>query len=405
MMDYERQCYGTKIIIRIKMKLSVPHINHKDLVSVNKLLKTEWISTSSKIVDDFERKLSRICGTKYSVALNSGTSAIHLGLKIFGVDNKCEVIVPSLTFIATVNPILYLGANPVIFDVDRNHNLKIDDVIDFIKNKTVFKNQKTINKLTKKVIKAVIVTHMWGRECEFHDLKILCKKRKIFILEDAAEALGSYTKKNRFVHCGSLGDVGCISFNANKIITTGSGGAIITNNKKFYSQAQYLSNQAKDDTFNYIHNTCGYNYKMNGLCASLGISQLKRLKQKIRLRKKIYNRYIVNFRDVENIELLHQNSNYRNNYWLSILYFKKLNYKQVNKLSLLLSKKKIETRRVWRPLNLQSYLKNCQCFKIVNANKFYSRSLCIPSDDNISLQDVDKISNMIKKIYGIISNN
>ena len=322
------------------------------------------------------------------------------------MDKTTEVIVPSLTFIATVNPILYLGAKPIIFDVDNYHNLKIDDVINFIKKKTNFKNNKTINKKTKKVIKVIIVAHMWGRACNFSELKTLCKKRNIFILEDAAEALGSFVKrKDKFSHCGSMGDIGCLSFNANKIITTGSGGAIITNNKKFYKKAQYLANQAKDDTFNYIHNECGYNYKMNSICAALGISQLKKIKKKIFKRKNIYKRYLLNFKNYKNIKILSYNSNSIGNYWMNIVLFKKLNFKQIYDLSLNLSKKKIETRRLWRPLNLQIYLKKFQTYNIVNASKFYLSSLCLPSDDDISNSDVDKISNYIKKFHETIDYN
>ena len=322
------------------MKLSVPHIDKSDISYVKNVLKSEWISTSSKTVDTFEKKLSNFCKTKYSIALNSGTSAIHLGLKVLGVDRNCEVIVPSLTFIATVNPILYLGAKPIIFDVDEYHNLKIKDVINFIKKKTIFKNKKTFNKKTKKIIKVIIVAHMWGRACDFSSLKKLCKKRNINILEDAAEALGSYVRMNKHKHCGSIGDIGCLSFNANKIITTGSGGAIITNNKKFYDKIQYLANQAKDDTFNYIHNECGYNYKMNSICAALGISQLKKLKKKIILRKKIYERYLFNFKNSQNIQILSHQIKSKNNYWMNVIYFKLLNYKQTLRLSLSLSKKK-----------------------------------------------------------------
>jgi len=388
------------------MKLSVPHIDKNDISSIKNVLKSEWISTSSKTVNTFEDKLASFCKTKHSVALNSGTSAIHLGLKVLGVDKTTEVIVPSLTFIATVNPILYLGAKPIIFDVDNYHNLKIDDVINFIKKKTNFKNNKTINKKTKKVIKVIIVAHMWGRACNFSELKTLCKKRNIFILEDAAEALGSFVKrKDKFSHCGSMGDIGCLSFNANKIITTGSGGAIITNNKKFYKKAQYLANQAKDDTFNYIHNECGYNYKMNSICAALGISQLKKIKKKIFKRKNIYKRYLLNFKNYKNIKILSYNSNSIGNYWMNIVLFKKLNFKQIYDLSLNLSKKKIETRRLWRPLNLQIYLKKFQTYNIVNASKFYLSSLCLPSDDDISNSDVDKISNYIKKFHETIDYN
>ena len=387
------------------MKLSVPHIDKNDVRSINTVLKSGWISTSSKTVDEFEKKISKFCNTKYSIALNSGTSAIHLGLKILGVNNTTEVIVPSLTFIATVNPIIYLGAKPIIFDVDQYHNLKIEDVINFIKNKTKFKNNKTINIKTKKIIKVVIVAHMWGRACDFSELKDLCKKRNIFILEDAAEALGSYIRKKKYKHCGSIGDIGCLSFNANKIITTGSGGSIVTNNKKFYERAQYLANLAKNDTFNYIHNECGYNYKMNSLSAALGISQLRRLKKKIIQRERIYKRYLFNFKNSKNIKILSYDGKSKINYWMNIISFKKLNFKQTYDLSLSLSKKKIETRRIWRPLNLQLHLKKFQTHNIINASKFYLNSLCLPSDDNISNADVDKISNHIKKFHETIANN
>jgi len=389
------------------MKLSIPHINKSDINAINKVLKSGWISTSSKEVYDFEKKLSSFCKTKYSVALNSGTSAIHMGLKILGVDKNCEVIVPSVTFIATVNPILYLGAKPIIFDVDQFHNLKINDVIHFIKNHTKFINRRTINRKTKKEIKVIIVAHMWGRACNFLELIKLCKKRNIYILEDAAEALGSFvnTKSKKYKHCGGIGDIGCLSFNANKIITTGSGGAIITNNKNLYLKAQYLANQAKDDSFNYIHQECGFNYKMNGITAALGISQLKRIKKKIAFRKNIYQRYLFNFRKQKNIEVLSFQKESKTNYWINIISFKRLNYNQINKLSQKLSKKNIETRRIWRPLNLQSYLKKFETYNINNANKFYSYSLCVPSDDKLSIPDIDKISNYIIKYHNIIESN
>ncbi len=387
------------------MKLSSPHINKSDVSSINKVLKSGWISTSSKTINVFEKKLANFCNTKHCVALNSGTSAIHLGLKILGVDKNTEVIVPSLTFIATVNPILYLKAKPIICDVDKNHNLKIEDVINFIKTKTKYKNNKTINKKTKKIIKVIIVAHMWGRGCDFYKLKDLCRKRKIFILEDAAEALGSFVKKSKHQHCGSIGDIGCLSFNANKIITTGSGGAIITNNKKFFEKAQYLATQAKDDSFSYVHNECGYNYKMNSISAALGISQLRRLKKKIICREKIHQRYLFNFKKFKNIEILPYKNESRTNYWMNIISFKTLSFKKIYDLSLFLSKKKIETRRIWRPIHLQNHIKKFQKYKIFNATKLYESSLCLPSDDNISNSDVDKISNYIKKFYEIPNNN
>ena len=389
------------------MKLSTPHISNSDIQSIKNVMKSGWISTSSREVYNFEKKLSSFCKTKYSVALNSGTSAIHMGLKILGVDKNCEVIVPSLTFIATVNPILYLGAKPIIFDVDQFHNIKIGDVINFIINETKFINRKTINKKSKKEVKVIIIAHMWGRACNFLELIKLCKKRNIYILEDAAEALGSFvnTKSKGLKHCGSVGDIGCLSFNANKIITTGSGGAIITNNRNLYLKAQYLANQAKDDTFNYIHHECGYNYKMNGMTAALGISQLKRIKKKIAIKKKIYQRYLYNFKRQKNINILSFQEKSKINYWMNIISFKTFNLNQTYNLSQKLLKKNIETRRIWRPLNLQSFLKKFETYNIINSNKFYSNSLCIPSDECLSISDIDKISNYIKKYYNEIYKN
>ena len=389
------------------MKLSTPHISNSDIQSIKNVMKSGWISTSSREVYNFEKKLSSFCKTKYSVALNSGTSAIHMGLKILGVDKNCEVVVPSLTFIATVNPILYLGAKPIIFDVDQFHNIKIGDVINFIINETKFIHRKTINKKSKKEVKVIIIAHMWGRACNFLELIKLCKKRNIYILEDAAEALGSFvnTKSKGLKHCGSVGDIGCLSFNANKIITTGSGGAIITNNRNLYLKAQYLANQAKDDTFNYIHHECGYNYKMNGMTAALGISQLKRIKKKIAIKKRIYQRYLYNFKKQKNINILSFQEKSKINYWMNIISFKTFNLNQTYNLSQKLLKKNIETRRIWRPLNLQSFLKKFETYNIINSNKFYSNSLCIPSDECLSISDIDKISNYIKKYYNEIYKN
>ena len=390
------------------MKLSTPHIDNKDYNYVKKVIKSSWISTSSSYVNRFEKKISKISGTKYAVATNSGTSAIHLALMAMGVNENCEVIVPSITFIATANPILYLKAKPIIIDVDEKYNLKIEDVLKFIKEKTIFRDNVTINKKTKKILKVIIVAHMWGRPCDFLKIKKVCKKRNIYILEDAAEALGSYIKSQnskKYYHCGSIGDVGCLSFNANKIITTGSGGALITNNKNIFKKSDYLASQAKDDSFNYIHNECGYNYKMNGLNASLGLSQISKLSNKITKRKNIYKRYNYNFKSHSKIRILDLTDVSKINYWINVVYFEKLGHQNVEKLSIFLKKKNIETRRVWRPLNLQRHLRNFETFNIKNSERLYNNSLCLPSNDTLSKKDIDKVCNCIKNFYENITSH
>jgi len=390
------------------MKLSTPHIDNKDYNYLKKVMKSSWISTSSSYVNRFEKKISKISGTKYAVATNSGTSAIHLALMAMGVNENCEVIVPSITFIATANPILYLKAKPIIIDVDEKYNLKIEDVLKFIKEKTIFKNNVTINKKTKKILKVIMVAHMWGRPCDFLKIKKVCKKRNIYILEDAAEALGSYIKSQnskKYYHCGSIGDVGCLSFNANKIITTGSGGALITNNKNIFKKSEYLASQAKDDSFNYIHNECGYNYKMNGLNASLGLTQISKLSNKITKRKNVYKRYNYNFKSHSKIRILDLTDVSKINYWINVVYFEKLGYQNVEKLSIFLKKKNIETRRVWRPLNLQRHLRNFETFNIKNSERLYNNSLCLPSNDTLSKKDIDKVCNCIKNFYENITSH
>jgi|TARA_B100001142_G_scaffold329284_1_gene392043 perosamine synthetase len=390
------------------MKLSTPHIDNKDYNYLKKVMKSSWISTSSSYVNRFEKKISKISGTKYAVATNSGTSAIHLALMAMGVNENCEVIVPSITFIATANPILYLKAKPIIIDVDEKYNLKIEDVLKFIKEKTIFRDNVTINKKTKKILKVIIVAHMWGRPCDFLKIKKVCKKRNIYILEDAAEALGSYIKSQnskKYYHCGSIGDVGCLSFNANKIITTGSGGALITNNKNIFKKSEYLASQAKDDSFNYIHNECGYNYKMNGLNASLGLTQISKLSNKITKRKNVYKRYNYNFKSHSKIRILDLTDVSKINYWINVVYFEKLGYQNVEKLSIFLKKKNIETRRVWRPLNLQRHLRNFETFNIKNSERLYNNSLCLPSNDTLSKKDIDKVCNCIKNFYENITSH
>ena len=390
------------------MKLSTPHIDNKDYNYLKKVMKSSWISTSSSYVNGFEKKISKISGTKYAVATNSGTSAIHLALMAMGVNENCEVIVPSITFIATANPILYLKAKPIIIDVDEKYNLKIEDVLKFIKEKTIFRDNVTINKKTKKILKVIIVAHMWGRPCDFLKIKKVCKKRNIYILEDAAEALGSYIKSQnskKYYHCGSIGDVGCLSFNANKIITTGSGGALITNNKNIFKKSEYLASQAKDDSFNYIHNECGYNYKMNGLNASLGLTQISKLSNKITKRKNVYKRYNYNFKSHSKIRILDLTDVSKINYWINVVYFEKLGYQNVEKLSIFLKKKNIETRRVWRPLNLQRHLRNFETFNIKNSERLYNNSLCLPSNDTLSKKDIDKVCNCIKNFYENITSH
>jgi perosamine synthetase len=214
--------------------LHEPYFFSNELKNISQCIKTGWVSTGGKFVKDFENKLCKYTNSKYAVALNSGTSALDLAIKSISIEKKNEIIVPTITFIAPINTILYNDCSPVFMDVDRYGNLDALKLKNFLNNETYSKNNFTYNKKTKKKIRAIIVVHVFGNISNIVEIVKICKKKNIKVIEDASESLGSFFKKDdNFKHSGTFGDIGCISFNANKIITTGSGGAIITDKKKF----------------------------------------------------------------------------------------------------------------------------------------------------------------------------
>ena len=270
--------------------LAIPNLFNDEKKSLINAFNSTWISTSGKEVEKFELKFKKLVGTKFAVACNSGTSALHIALKLAGVRPGDEVIVPSLTFAATANAIIYNQAKPIFFNCDEYLNINIKDVEDFLVKKTYFKNGKTINKKTGKRISAIIPVHMYGNASDLYKIYSFLKKRKIEVVEDAAESLGTKYLYSIFKskHTGTIGSLGIFSFNANKIVTSGSGGMIITNNAKIAKYAKLLINQAKKSDFEYIHEEVGYNYKMNNLCASVGLSQINKLNFFLKKKREIF---------------------------------------------------------------------------------------------------------------------
>ena len=269
--------------------LHAPHISMNDVIKVTKTLKSGWVSSSGKLINEFENKLSKFTGSKYCVAVSSGTSALHLALLSLGIKENEEIIIPTITFIAPVNAINYIGAKPIFMDVDNFLNIDSSKVIDFLENKIYLRKGNAYNKKTKKRVRAIITVHVFGNPANIEKINKICRMKNIDCIEDAAEGLGSYYVKGKYKgkHVGSIGKVGCISFNGNKIITTGAGGAIITDSKKIYSKIKYLSTQAKDDDIKYIHNEVGYNYRMPNILAALGITQLGSIKSNLLKKRKI----------------------------------------------------------------------------------------------------------------------
>ena len=266
-----------------KISLHEPKFNGNELKYLKDCIKSTWVSTSGKYINKFEKKILKYTKSKYAIACNSGTSSLHISLLVAGVKTNDEVIVPTLTFIAPINAVRYVNATPIFMDCDNHFNIDEKKTIKFIEKETYFKNGFTRNKSTNKIIKAIIVVHVFGNAANVFKLLKLCKKRNIKIIEDASESLGTFYKKNK-KHTGTVGDIGCISFNGNKIITSGSGGMILTNKINYNKKIRYLIKQAKDDNLNFIHNEIGFNYAQTNLSAGLGLAQFENIKNILKKR-------------------------------------------------------------------------------------------------------------------------
>ena len=333
----------------LKIFLHEPFFFKDESKFLNKCIKTKWVSTGGKYVEQLEKDITKFTKAKYSIALNSGTSALDLSLKLLDVKRKDEVIVPSITFISPINCILYQNASPIFMDCDDSFNIDTKKTIEFIEIETFFNGKYTINKKTKKIIKALIIVHVFGKVVDFLELKKICKKRNIKIVEDASESLGSFSNKK--IHTGIIGDIGCLSFNANKIITTGAGGMILTNNKDFAVKAKYLSTQAKDDPFYFIHNDIGYNSRLNNINAAVGCGQIKYINNILLKKKKIHNEYKKKILKMKKFKLISDKNSKNENHWLNVVLFSD----NVNRDQLIdkFKKHEIETRPVWFPNHLQ----------------------------------------------------
>ena len=379
--------------------LNEPNITGNEIKEVKSSIKSTWVSTSGKYIKRFESLISNFTNSKNVVALSSGTSALHLSLRAIDIKKNEEIIVPAITFIATINSINYVNASPIFMDVDKTHNLDINKTIKFIKEETFTNKIGTFNKKTKKRIGAIIPVHMWGNYCDFQKLKPLCKQKKIKIIEDASEALGTFQNKKNITHAGTNGDIGCLSFNGNKILTTGAGGAIITNNYSYAKKILYLSTQAKDDAIRFVHNDIGYNYRMTNLNAAFGCGQFKSLKKFIKNKKKIHDFYKKKISKLNGINLLENSNHFASNNWLNIIEIDK-NKTKINPFYIYkkLKEKNIQTRLVWMPNHLQKQYKNCQKYKIKKSVDIFNKSLCIPSSTNLTKYNLNKIYTVLKKI-------
>ena len=377
-----------------KIPLSVPSLNGNELQYVKECIDTEWVSSAGKYVELFEKNIAEYTGSKYAIACMNGTAAIQLSLRLAGVEAGDEVIVSTLTFIAPVNAITYNNAKPIFLDADKYYNLDSEKTIQFIKNETVFKNGFTYNKKTNNKITAIIPVHVWGNACWLDELIEFCNKQNIAVLEDASESLGTFYNAGKYKgkHTGTIGKLGCLSFNGNKIITAGGGGMILTDDESLSEKAKYLSTQAKDDPIRYVHDEIGYNFRLTNIQAALGVAQLEQLPAILKRKKEIYDFYQSKIENIKGLSLSKVPDYADNNHWLNLLQIDKKVYNE-DRESLMkrLEENGIQSRPVWKLNHEQKPYKNCRSFETSNAKILVENSLCIPSSINLDKEKIIKI--------------
>lgn len=350
-----------------------------------------WVSTAGVWVDEFEKKICQFTGSKYAVAVTNGTVGLRLSLHCIGVERGDEVITSPLTFIATANAISHLGATPHFVDIDsRNLSLSPKMVNKRLQEVAIKKKGKIYNKETGRRIAAILPIHVFGIPADMLELKKIANNWNLPIVEDAAEALGSkvYLDKEKYIHCGLLGDMGVISFNGNKLITTGGGGVIITNNRNLAKKCRHLSTTAKEKhKWEFIHDDIGWNDRMPNINAALGVAQLEVIKNKIHKKTKLFERYKHSFSKVDDVEILIDNSKNINNYWLINLRF--LDHRSINaearKNDLLLRShlNRILIRPVWKLLHHLKMYKNTPKGNLKIAEDQASRIISLPSSPKL----------------------
>lgn len=355
--------------------LSKPYLTGEDLKELEECFASSWISSKSPWVEKFENIFAKkVSHTKYAVSVNSGTSALFLALKSVGIKEGDEVIIPSLTMIATASAVILTGAKPILVDCQSSNDWNINI-------------EQTNEKITKRT-KAIIPVHLYGYPCNIQALKKIAKEKKLFLIEDAAEATGSLYKK---FPVGSIGDVGCFSLYSNKIITTGNGGMIVTNNKKIADTVRQLRFFAIDSKKHFSHSMLGYNLVLSGLQAAIGVSQVRRFEEQLKKRKEIFAWYTQLLKGNDIIKFISPLSNTSPNFWFPAVVF--TNGEMMNKIKTSLQNDHIETREFFRPIHQQPVFKgvfNQDSYS--SAEYFWKHGLLLPSYFELTKYDVERIT-------------
>ena len=382
------------------INLSVPNLSMDILDNLKECLESGWVSTGGRFIPEFETKVKNYMKTKFAAGVQSGTAGLHMSLQVLGVQRDEEVFVPTLTFIAAVNPTTYLGASPIFIDCDDSLCMDPIKLEKFCSEECDFKEGVLVNKKTNKKIRALVIVHVFGNMADMEKIMDIAKKYNLKVLEDATEALGTYYTEGRYKgkYAGTIGDIGVLSFNANKIITTGGGGMVVGDNEELVEKVRFLSSQAKKDTLYFIHDEIGYNYRMLNLQAALGTSQIDQLESFIETKIKNYKIYKGELEKIEGLEILPFVEGIRANHWFYSLKIDKEKY-GIGRDELLqkLVDAGIQTRPIWGLIHQQKPYSTCQSYEIEKALYYYDRILNLPCSSNLTEKEVYQVIEKIKE--------
>ena len=369
--------------------LSPPHMSGKELEYVKEAFESNYIAPVGKFIDKFEESIKNYTGIKNAVAVCNATSGLHLALRVLGIKDS-EVAVSTFTFIGSVNPLLYERNMPIFIDVDEYWHMDVE-----LLEKAIKEND----------IKAVILPHIYGQVADIEPILKLCKENGIYLIEDSAESLGAYYKFRvpsfefqvpsshwKIKHSGTIGELGVYSFNGNKLLTTSSGGVLVSNNKDLAKKAKFLSTQAKEPEFvEYVHKEVGFNYRMSNVLAAIGVGQMEVLEDRVNKKREIFKWY----RESLDEEFMPELSDTRGTRWLTTLTFENKNPFEVMRK---LAENNIESRPLWNPMHLQPLFNGAKAYLNRRSENLFKKGLCLPSGTTLTKEQVKEICEIIKSV-------
>jgi aminotransferase in exopolysaccharide biosynthesis len=384
---------------QLNIPLSAPEIRGNEWRYLKDCLDSGWVSTAGKYVEEFEQKVAAYAGVKHAVACVNGTAALHIALIIAGIKPGDEVLVPTVTFIAPVNAVKYIGAEPVFMDCDQYLNIDMAKVADFLVQECELRSGELVNIRSGRAVKAVLPVHVFGHPVDLEPLMELAGKYGLKVIEDATESLGSYYRSGKYhgKMTGGVGDLGCLSFNGNKIMTTGGGGMILTNDQDAAHRAKYLTTQAKDDAVLYVHNEIGFNYRLTNLQAAFGLAQIEKMPEFVAKKRKNFAQYLAELKGVKGLSLLAEPEYAVSNYWFYSMLVDQAAF-GLDNLGLMqaLSRQGIQSRPLWRLNHQQQPYVNNQAYKIEQAQLYHQTVLNLPCSVGLKTDQITKIVEVIK---------